>query len=57
MNSRIAEAGWASNILTWNQYMELLDMESIGTAGDIYKFERDRITNVKPTETDEQAIN
>lgn len=52
MNSRTAEAAYNNNNITWNEYRELLDMEPVGTEGDMYKFERDKITNtLPPTET------
>lgn len=42
MNSRTAESAYNNNTITWNQYLELLDMEPIA-GGDIYKYERDKL--------------
>lgn len=39
MNARTAETAYNNNIITWNQYLELLDMEPV-TEGDVYKNER-----------------
>lgn len=44
MNSRTAESAYGNNLITWNQYLDFLDMEPIGTEGDVYKFERDKAT-------------
>lgn len=51
-NANTAEKSYNNNIITWNQYLELLDMEPVD-GGDIYKYERDKMTK---TET-EPAIN
>lgn len=45
MNSRTAESAYNNNMITWNQYLAFLDLEPIGTEGDIFKFERDKVTN------------
>jgi phage portal protein BeeE len=47
MNSRTAETAYNNNAITLNQYLELLDMEPIPD-GDIYKFERDKLTKPEP---------
>jgi len=39
MNSRAAESAYNNNVITWNQYLELLDMEPVSD-GNVYKFER-----------------
>jgi len=44
-NSDSAEKAYNNNIITWNQYLELIDMEPV-QGGDIYKFERDKLINV-----------
>jgi phage portal protein BeeE len=47
MNSRTAETAYNNNLITWNNYLELLEMEPV-TGGDIYKFERDKLINPEP---------
>ena len=54
MNARTAETAYNNNIITWNQYLELLEIEPIGSEGDIYKYERDE--ELKP-EVNEQEVN
>jgi len=43
-NTASAEQAYNNNIITWNQYLELIDMEPVN-GGDIYKFERDKSSN------------
>ena len=52
-NSGTAEKAYNNNIITWNQYLELMDMEPV-PEGDVYKSERNGIkkeTNEGGTET------
>ena len=44
-NVKSAETSYNNNVITWNQYLELIDLEPID-GGDIYKFERDKLINV-----------
>ena len=53
MNSRTAELAYNNNMITWNEYRELLDMEPVN-GGDIYKVERDAAN--KPIETPQTVI-
>jgi hypothetical protein len=46
MNTSSAEKAYNNNVITWNQYLELIELEPIGTEGDVYKFDRDKITGV-----------
>ena len=46
-NVSSAETAYNNNVITWNQYLELIDMEPV-KGGDIYKFERDKTINVEP---------
>jgi phage portal protein BeeE len=50
MNARTGETAYNNNIIKWNQYLELLEFEEVGTEGDVYKFERDEA--IKPTPQD-----
>ena len=47
LNSKTAEAAYNNHTITWNEYRELLDMKP-DPSGDIYKFERDKVTNTAP---------
>lgn len=40
MNTSSAEKAYNNDIITWNQYLELIDMEGIGKEGDVYKSQR-----------------
>jgi phage portal protein BeeE len=42
MNSKSAELSYNQNIITVNQYLELIGFESVGSEGDVYKFEWDK---------------
>ena len=42
MNARTGETAYNNNVITWNQYLALMDMEPVQD-GDVYKYER---TNV-----------
>ena len=46
-NVSSAETAYNNNVITWNQYLELIDLEPVDN-GDIYKFERDKLINVEP---------
>jgi hypothetical protein len=46
MNSRSAELGYNNNLITWNQYLSIAYDADPVEGGDIYKFERDKITGV-----------
>lgn len=46
-NTASAETSYNNNVITWNQYLELIDLEPVDN-GDIYKFERDKLINVEP---------
>jgi len=46
-NVKSAETSYNNNVITWNQYLELIDLEPVDN-GDIYKFERDKLINVEP---------
>jgi phage portal protein BeeE len=51
MNTTSAEKAYNNNIITLNQYLELIEFEPI-PEGDIYKYERDQqIGATQPTET------
>jgi phage portal protein BeeE len=50
MNSRTADLAYNNNLITWNNYLEFLDMEPVGTDGDVYKFERDGETKPEAPE-------
>lgn len=39
MNARTGETAYNNNVITWNQYLELMDMKPVQD-GDVYKFER-----------------
>jgi hypothetical protein len=41
MNASTAEKAYNNNIITWNQYLELMEIEEVGTEGDVFKYERD----------------
>jgi hypothetical protein len=60
MNSKSADLAYNQNLITWNQYLELIDLEPIGTEGDVYKFERDEVAGpqkqVQPVITDPNLI-
>jgi hypothetical protein len=47
MNARTAETAYNNNVITWNQYLELLDMEPVD-GGDVYKYERNKIATPEP---------
>lgn len=49
MNASSAEKAYNNNIITWNQYLELMDMEPVD-GGDVYKHER-KLTDEKETNT------
>jgi hypothetical protein len=49
MNSSSADKAYQSNIITWNQYLEIMDLEPIGPEGDKYKYQRTDI-NPQPTQ-------
>lgn len=40
MNSSSAEKAYNNNIITWNQYLDLMSIEPVD-GGDVYKYERD----------------
>jgi hypothetical protein len=44
MNSKSAELGYNNNLITWNQYLSIAYDADPVDGGDIYKFERDKIT-------------
>lgn len=46
-NTTSAETSYNNNVITWNQYLELIDLKPV-PGGDIYKFERDKLINVEP---------
>jgi len=48
MNVRSAELAYNNNTIKFNQYLEIIGFESIGSEGDVYKYERDLITTPKP---------
>ncbi len=52
MNVNSAEKPYNQNLITWNQYLELMDMEPVD-GGDIYKYEREKLTKT----VTEPAIN
>jgi len=41
MNTAAAEKPYMNNLITWNQYLELIGLEPV-TGGDIYKYQRDK---------------
>jgi len=43
MNVTAADKVYANNLITWNQYLEMIDVDPVA-GGDIYKFERDKMT-------------
>lgn len=45
MNTAAAEKSYTNNLITWNQYLEMIGMEPITTGGDIYKYQRDKMIN------------
>ena len=47
MNVRSAELAYNNNIIKFNKYLEIIGEDSIGSEGDVYKFERDLITTPK----------
>jgi hypothetical protein len=51
MNVRSADMPYNQNLITWNEYLEFMDLEPVD-GGDIYKFERD-----EQTKSDEKEIN
>jgi phage portal protein BeeE len=51
MNSRTAESAYNNNLITWNEYRELLEMEPVGSEGDVYKYERDEETRPESADT------
>lgn len=46
-NMRSAELGYNNNVITWNQYLEMIGFENIGSEGDIYKYERNMMIKSK----------
>jgi phage portal protein BeeE len=58
MNTNAAEKSYNNNLITWNQYLNLIGFEEVSN-GDVYKFERDLTTNPKldgTQEIDEKRI-
>jgi len=47
MNGKTADSAYEKNLITWNQYLEFIDMEPVA-GGDLYKYERDAAA--KPVE-------
>ena len=39
MNARTGETAYNNNVITWNQYLALMDMDPVADGG-VYKFER-----------------
>ena len=50
MNVNSADKAYNQNLITWNKYLELMDMDPVD-GGDIYKFERDKLTGNGQKET------
>ena len=50
MNSKAADVAYNSNLITWNQYLDLMELDTKGSEGDVYKFERDAEIKPEPTE-------
>jgi phage portal protein BeeE len=50
MNSRTAESAFNNNLITWNQYLDMLDIDPVA-GGDIYKYQRDEQTKTKVDNT------
>ena len=50
MNTSSAEKAYNQNLITWNQYLELMELEPV-TEGNVYKFERDE--SIKPEQDEE----
>ena len=53
MNVKTAELPYNNNLITWNQYLEFIDIEPVGTEGDVYKFERDE--GIRPIEPEDET--
>ena len=51
MNTSSAEKAYNQNVITWNEYLQLMDLDPVD-GGDIYKFERDKLTinQIQPNE-------
>lgn len=47
MNARTGETAYNNNVITWNQYLGLMDMEPV-QGGDVYKYERSAANQVVP---------
>ena len=47
-NTAAAEKSYANNLITWNQYLEIIGLDPVDK-GDIYKFERDKQTKQDTT--------
>jgi len=54
MNVRSAEASYNNNIITWNEYLGIMDKDPV-SGGDIYKYERDKSINPKQDENTEEV--
>lgn len=52
MNTNAAEKSYNLNLITWNQYLKMIGFEEV-LGGDIYKYERDLLTNIKENGTQE----
>lgn len=44
MNGRTGKDAYENNVITLNQYLELIDLKPI-TGGDVFKYERDKLIN------------
>jgi len=55
LNARAANIAYNDNTITWNQYLEMIGLESI-PGGDIYKFERIGIPDANPVPIVEPQI-
>lgn len=51
MNVRSADVAYSQNLITVNQYLEMIDLEGLGTEGEVYKYEWDKTHNTTPEAT------
>ena len=50
MNTNAAEKSYNNNLITWNQYLDMIGLEKVPN-GNIYKYERDTLTNTQENGT------
>jgi phage portal protein BeeE len=51
MNARSAELAYNNNVIHLNQYLQMIDLEPLGSDGDVYKYEWDALHKSEPVNT------